>query len=176
MRKSLVILSVLLIAIFTVAQADTDKEITRKAEFLIGLVDNVQWSDDRKPGEGDEVVIYVVGESPITSRLDELMANKQAKGPSIKIEMVSVTDDLAAADILFLASEDVGDLAKVLKKVKGAHTVTVANAKDFARYGAMISFFDEEGDSDIHYEINKLVAESAGVTFSSKLMDKAVLI
>jgi hypothetical protein len=176
MKKSLVILSGLLIAIFTVVQADTDKEITRKAEFIIGLIDNVQWSDDGKPGKGDEVVIYVVGDSPVTSKLEEFATKKYSKGPSVRVEIVSLADDLAGSHILFLPSEDVADLAKVLKKLKGSKTVTVADAKDFARYGAMISFFEEEGDSDIHYEINKLVADSAGVKFSSKLIDKAVLI
>lgn len=176
MKKSLIIMSSLLIAVFAVAQADTDKEITRKAEFLLGLIENVQWDDDGIPGEGDEVVIFVVGESPVTSKLEEMAETKYSKGPSVKVESVSVTDDLSGSHILFLASDDVSDLAKVLKKLNGSHTVTVADAKDFARYGAMISFFDDEKDSDIHYEINRLVAESAGVKFSSKLMDKAVLI
>ena len=176
MRKSLVILSGLLLAIFAMAQADTDKDVTRKAEFIIGLIDNVQWSDGEKPGEGDEIVIYVVGESPVTSKLTEIAEKEYASGPGVRVEVVAVTDDLSASHILFLPSDDVADLAKVLKKLSGSHTVTVANARDFARYGAMISFFDDDSDSDIHYEVNRLVAESAGITFSSKLMEKAVLI
>ena len=176
MKKSLVILSVLVLTVFAAAQADTDKEITRKAEFIIGLIDNVQWSDDGKPGDGDEVVIYVVGESPVTSKLEELAEKESAKGPSVTVKVVSESDDLSASNILFLPSDDVSLLAKVLKKIKNSPTVTVADAEHFARYGAMISFFNEEGDSDIHYEINRLVAESAGVTISSKLMDKAELI
>ncbi len=176
MKKSLVILSGLLIAMFALAQADTDKEVSRKAEFIIGLIDNVEWSDDGKPGKDDEIVIYVVGESPVTTRLEELAEEESAKGPSITVTVVSESDDLSASHILFLASDDVAVLAKVLKKLNGSRTVTVANTKDFARYGAMISFFNKEGDSDIHYEINRLVVESAGITISSKVMDKAELI
>ncbi|UCG61591.1 MAG: YfiR family protein [Candidatus Zixiibacteriota bacterium] len=176
MKKSLVILSVLLLAVFAGAQADTDKEITRKAEFIIGLIDNVQWSDDRKPGDEDEILIYVVGESPVTPKLEELAEKESAEGSTITVKVVSEADDLTASHILFLPSDDVSLLAKVLKKVKNSPTVTVADAKDFARYGAMIAFFNKEDDSDIHYEINRLVVESAGLTISSKIMDKAELI
>jgi hypothetical protein len=176
MKKSLVIVSAMLFALFAIAQADSDKDVTDKAEFIINLIDNVQWSEDGKPGELDEAVIYVLGECPVYSKLEELAEKASEKGRKIKVELVSHDDDLSGGHILFLPSDDLTVLAKVLKKIDGSKTITVADAKDFARYGAMISLYAEDGDSDIHYEINRLVVESAGITLNSKLMDKAELI
>lgn len=176
MKKSLVILSGLLITVGGLAQADTDKDIARKAEFIIGLIDNVEWSDSGKPADENEIIIYVVGDSPVTSRLEELAEKKSAQSQAVRVESVSVDDNLSASHILYLASDDVSILAKVLKKLDGSKTLTVADARDFARYGAMIAFVSKETDSDFRYEINRLVVESAGIKLSSSLLDKAELI
>ncbi len=171
MRKLTITMVAVLLAITVFAADNSEKEITSKAEFLIELVDHVEW----KQTSGDSVTIFVIGESPVSEKLQELAANASSDKRKITVENVSVNDDLSACQILFLTSDDLGVLAKVLKKVNGTNTVTVADAKDFARYGATISFDVDEG-SKVKYVVNKLVAESAGVKLDSKILDKAVLI
>ena len=176
MKKSLILAVALLFGLAAFAQADQEKEVAYKAEFIISLIDNVEWPQGNKSDDSDEIVIYVIGETPVLAKLEELAEKKSQKGPQISVKLVNYTDDLSGCDILFDSSEDLSVLAKVLKKVDGTKTVTVADSKDFARYGVMINFFEEEGSSKVRYQVNKLVVESSGVTISSKVMDKAELI
>ena len=173
MKKSLVLLAAFLLVLPAAALADADEEVAYKAEFIISLVDNIEWPEDGEAGDNDEFVIYVVGECPVQGKLQELADDASEDGKNIAVKVVSFTDDLSESDILFKPSDDLSMLAKELKKVKGSKTVTVADAEHFARYGVMISFFESEKDSEIHYEVNKLVVESAGISLSAKVLDKA---
>ena len=175
MRKLVIALAVTLLVPTALAANDGDKEITAKAQFLVELADHIEWQEDTNQAAKDNVTIYVVGESPVTEALLEQAAAASSESREIKVEVVSVNDDFTGCQILYLASDDLGVLAKVLKKVNGTKIITVADAKDFARYGAMINFVVEDG-SKVGYVINKLVAETIGVKLDSKLMDKAVLI
>lgn len=176
MKKSLILVVALLVGVFALAQADQEKEVANKADFIISLIDNVEWPKDSESESGDEIVIHVIGDTPMLAKLEELAELKSQKGPKVSVEQVKYTDDLSGCDFLFVSSEDLSVLAKVLKKVNGTKTLTIADAKDFARYGVMINFFEEEGSSRVRYEVNKLVVDSAGITISSKVMDKAELI
>lgn len=176
MKKSLVLLSALVLALFAVVQADTDKEIERKAEFIVSLVDNIEWPEDAKPGEDEEILIYVVGDCPELTKLAELAEKHAEEGAKVKVEAVSPDDDLSASRILYLPTDDFSVLAKVLKKISGSKIVTVADADEFARFGAMIAFRQDQKDSKLHYEVNKLVVDSVGISLSSKILKDADLI
>jgi len=176
MRKGLVFFVAALFVFPALVFAGADDEVSYKAEFIIDLIDNIELSDDSKLSDAEEILIYVVGESPVQARLEELAGKLADNGRKISVENVSYTDDLGACDILFLPSHELSDLAKVLKKLNGKRTVTVADSKDFARYGAMINFYEDEKESEVHYEVNQLVLDSAGIHLSSKVLDKAELI
>ena len=175
MRKLAIALVVALLVPTAFAANDGEKEITAKAQFLVELVDHIEWQEDANQTAKDDITIFVIGESPVTEILREQAAAASSDSRKITVEVVSVNDDLTNCQILYLASDDLGVLAKVLKKVNGTKIITVADAKDFARYGAMMNFFVEDG-SKVGYVVNKLVTETAGVKLDSKLMDKAVLI
>lgn len=176
MRKSIVLLMAVLVVIPAAVWSGEEDEAGFKARFIIDLIDNVELSKDSKLSDAEEVVIYILGESPVYDRLKEMAESAAEKGRKIRIETVSFSDDLNASHILFLPSSDPSDLARALKKLNGSKTVTVADGEDFARYGAMISFFEDEKESELRYEVNRLVLDSTGIHLSSKLMDKAELI
>jgi len=176
MRKGLTFIVAAFFLFPVVALGGSDDGVSYKAEFIIDLIDNVELSDDSKLSDAEEIVIYVVGESPVLTKLEEMAEKAADKGKKISVESVSYTDDLSSSHILFLPSHDLSDLAKVLKKLSGSKTITIADSKDFARYGAMINFYEDEKESEVHYEVNELVLDSTGVHLSSKLMDKAELI
>ncbi|UCD62683.1 MAG: YfiR family protein [Candidatus Zixiibacteriota bacterium] len=176
MRKLLWVMVAALLSISAFAGDNSEKATAFKAEFIVDLLENVEWTESNAAAGAGQVSIYVVGDCPVNEKLRELAAAESKDGKSVEVTVVSSADEIEDADIVFVATGDLDVLAKVLKKIKGKSVLTVADAKDFARYGVMINFFEEEGSSEVKYEVNTLVLDSVGVKLSSKLMKKASLI
>jgi len=154
------------------------KEIEYKANFIIKVVDYVTWPDSNTTNGEGVVVIGVVGESPLTLKLEELTAKKTGEDRKIKVEKKSLEDDLTACQILFVTTEDKTELAKILKKIGTAPVLTVSDSYYFARYGVMVNFYTEEvkGKNKIKFEVNMMTMGFAGLKMSSKLLKMATVI
>ncbi|UCC45169.1 MAG: YfiR family protein [Candidatus Zixiibacteriota bacterium] len=176
MRKTLLVVAVMLLSLGAYADDNSEKTVAFKAEFIVHLLDNVEWSKAEQHEDTDNITIYVVGECPVNGKLEEYASKESKDGKTIEVKVVSSADSISEADIVFVASDDLGTLAKVLKKVKGTHALTVSDAKDFARYGVMINFLQEEGSDKVKLEVNKIVLDNAGAKLNSKILEKAVLI
>jgi hypothetical protein len=169
MKKALFALSVLTIAAFSTAFGQAHD--TAKAEFVINLFDKVEWPSN----SAQEQLIYVIGDSPIVPLLEEKASGKSKDGKIIKIKKISVDDDFTGCHILYIASDDLADLAKILKKVKGTSILTVSHVDGFARYGVMINVLDptEKSKEKIGLVINKMTARDAGIKIDPKLIASA---
>lgn len=148
------------------------KLIDEKASFLIGLVDHVTWSSGG-PGANDTVRMFIVGESPVAAKVKE---KEKAGTHPIRVTAVTTNDELSGAHIVFVASDKIPELAKVLKKTNGTKAVTVADAKDFARFGVMLNLAGDTANSALKLEVNKMVMDMEGVKLDDKLLKDAIKI
>lgn len=171
-----IIFSVLLLLLSTTTFGQGNpKEISAKADFIVGLSDNAEWTSGGGPSAGGPVVIYVVGETPLLPKMKEFASERSGSGTKYEVKQVAVTDNLADCHILYIASSELAMLAKVLKKVDGTSTLTISDTKDFARYGVMINFTDDEKDP-AKVEVNKLVLDGAGIKLKDELKKKVATI
>ena len=177
MKKLLSAAVILFLMGLPAAASDHESQVvTYKAEFIADLINKVDFDQAGDRHDTGRVLIYVVGESQVGTKLQEFAAGESGEKKSIEVELVSINDDLGKADILFLSSDDLGDLARVLKKVNGTHTLTVSDAADFARYGVMINFVEEDGSSKVKLEVNRVVLDNVGAKLDSDLLKEAILI
>lgn len=169
MKKALFALCVLTIAAFS--SASSQDLNSAKADFVLNLFEKVEWPADTAA----EHSIYVVGDSPIVPILEEKAVAISKDGEKITVKRISIDDDFTGCHILYIASNDLGDLAKVLKKVKGSSILTVSDIDGYARYGVMINVLKptEKSKEKVGLVINKMTARDAGLKIDPKLIAKA---
>ncbi len=167
MFKQFFIFSVLLL--FAVSAVHATEDVDYKAKFIIKLLDYVTWPSGAETDGSGNVVINIVGTSTMTAKLNELGAGK-----NITVKEVTLDDNIADCQILFMATAETADLAKILKKVNGTTALTVSDAEYFGNYGVMINFFADGGKTK--FEVNKTVVDMAGIKISSKLLKLAKII
>jgi len=152
-------------------------EIDFKADFIVKVTDYVTWPAGAATNAAGEIAIGVLGDSPLTPKLKELAASRSGQGTKMTVTPVTVDDNLAAYQILFLSTEDKAELAQILKKVQNAPVLIISDAYYFARYGVMVNFYKEEGgDGKVKFEVNQITLGMAGLKMSSKLLKLATII
>lgn len=155
--------------------AQDTEALDYKADFIVQLPDYVTWPAGKDTNASGELVINVVGESPLTPYLERQAAKSSHK---IVVKTVALTDDITNCQILFMPTQETGDLAKILKAVGGKPILTVSECHYFARYGVMINFVteDEGGKAKVKFEVNRTTLGEAELKMSSKLLKLATII
>jgi hypothetical protein len=177
MKLVLVTSSLLLLATVVSAKDMPAAEINFKADFIVKVTDYVTWPEGATTNAAGEVAIAVLGDSPLTPKLKELAASRTSQGTKMSVTSVTLDDDLTIYQILFIATEDKTELAKVLKKIQNAPVLIISDAYYFARFGVMVNFYKEEGsDGKVKFEVNQMTLGMAGLKMSSKLLKLATII
>lgn len=177
MKSVLLTCSLLVLASSIPAKDMSAAEIDFKADFIVKVIDYVSWPEGAAANASGEVTIAVIGDSPLTTKLKELTAARTSQGAKMSVTTVTLDDNLATFQILFIATEDKAVLAKILKKVENRPVLTVSDAYYFARHGVMINFYKEEGgDGKVKFEVNQMTLGMAGLKMSSKLLKLATII
>ena len=154
------------------------KDIENTAKFILELTDKIEWPAEVRDARKGVITITVVGESLLTSRLREMAESTETAGRRLEIKDALPDDDFSSTDILFIASRELSDLAKVLKSTEGLPILTVTDVKGFARYGVIIEIADGEdsSDSETKFILNRMVLKKSGLKLSDKFIKKAVKI
>lgn len=150
-------------------------EISQKSEFILDLIDNVEWPPRAISKGEDTLTVSIVGKSPLKEELSRLAEAKSTDKRKIEIRTVSVDDDLSSCQIVFLSGNDRGQLAKLFKKISGLPILTVSDVEGFFHYGVMIELLESknEEDSKIDFAVNKMVLRDAGLKIHEKFLKKA---
>src|SRR5512140_231724 len=74
-------------------------EPSAKAEFVLKLIDYVQWPAGKATDASGAVVISCVGDSPIAAKLKELAAAKAAEGLKVTVKTVTPADPVDGSQI-----------------------------------------------------------------------------
>jgi len=161
----------LLLAALGALAEPSEKESQAKAEFVLGLINDVTWPEGDKNSES-VTVISVVGTSSLASYLKG--AAEKLNGSSRKIEVrdAGLDADLSGSHIVFIAVTELPDLAAILKKVSGQPIFTISDNGNFAGYGVMVDFLKEGGETP-SYAVNKMAVKGAGLKLSEGVIKKA---
>jgi hypothetical protein len=178
MRKFNLVIALCLLAATSWSQEMTAEEIDYKANFIVQLAQNVEWPEGMGKDTTGAVVIGVVGQSSLTSKLKALAGDSARKGPGLTIKEYKIEDNLATCHILFISTKEPAELAKIFKKIEGRSVLTVSDAEYFARYGVMINFYTEPEDSShkVRFQVNRRTTKEAGIQLSTDLLKRATLI
>ena len=126
--KKQVLVALLFILCLTAYGEEPLKDLDHKANFVIDLMEKIKWPAGKS--DSGTYVISILGKAPISASLENAA---KGSGGKITVRTVTLQDDLSGDNVLFIASDDLGLLAKALKKVDGKNVFTVSDQKDFAR-------------------------------------------
>ena len=91
----------------------------------------------------------------------------------IMVNSKSINDKFEDCHLLFIGSDSLSHLAKILKKVENKPTLTVSNHGTFARYGVMINI-REIKNNKVRYAVNNMTARKSKLKISEDLLKKAI--
>lgn len=152
-------------------------DVSQKADFILKLIDYVEWPAGKQVDASGAIVIACVGESPEVAKLKELAAAKSAEGLKVTVKVLSATDTLAGNQIVYISNCDKAELAKVLKGLGTKPTLTVSSCASFARFGVMVNILDDASSgSKVSFEVNTITVKEAGLKIGSQLLKLATVI
>jgi len=171
--KNYIISLALLVFITPAFGQQTSEEAALKAAFIIDLLGQVEWPADTVANQ--ITVISVVGQSPLTGELQKLAQQKTAAGRKIEVHVVSAKDNFTRSKIVVIATQELTELAAVLKALKGLPVLTVSDGDGFAGFGVMVDFLKKAPDdkSKLSFAVNKMVLKEAGLKISENLIKQA---
>lgn len=150
-------------------------EASAKAEFIIKLIDFVEWPVGKGTDAGGAVVIACVGDSPVIAALQNA-AKTTGEGPKVTIKTVAAGDPLAGFQMVFIGSCDKAELAKVMKAAAAEPILTISNCPNFAKFGVMVNILDEVDGSKVKFEVNTMTVKEAGLKIGAQLLKLATVI
>ena len=83
-------------------------------------------------------------------------------------------DKLSVCHIVFVPATEKHQADRIVRGLKGSRTLTVGETEGFAVLGGIINLTVEA--NKVHFEVNRLAAERAGLKISSRLLSIAKIV
>jgi hypothetical protein len=154
------------------AQVAQPTEYQIKAAFLYNFAKFVEWPPAAFANATSPLVIGILGENPFHDDLAQMVRTKTVDNHPLLIQEYRSAKEATNCHILFISTSEKDRLSEILKHLKGASVLTVAEMDQFTEGGGMINFVLK--GNKIRFQINNDAAKSAGLKISSKLMSLAL--
>jgi uncharacterized protein DUF4154 len=155
------------------AQLAIQREARLKAGFIYHFAVFAEWP---VVNVERDLRICVVGRDPFEGQLDALLDGKRVSARTVKVLILgrSQESDVTQCDVAFVSGSERDELRDVLTTLRRRPVLTISDIPQFARLGGMIGLTSE--GQTIHFEINRGVAEDAGLRLSAKLLQLATVV
>lgn len=157
------------------AGVDAADEYEIKAAMYVNLLRLVDWPAGRFGGAASPLVIGVYGSDDMARAL-ELMArsaNNSVGARRITIRRISAAADAEECNSVFVGGGDKKKIQATLDVLRKTPVLTVGEDDRFIALGGMIDLLVR--DDRVQIEVNLDVAQSTGLTISSRLLKIAVV-
>ena len=151
------------------AGAPTEHQV--KAAFLYNFANFVEWPVAALGTPGTPIRVCVVGVDPFGGALDDAFRDQLVQGRRVEIARGATLGALGRCHILFLPQAEQRRWVDLVKELRHAPTLTVADGPPLVQQGGMVNFVIDA--KRVRFEINRHAAEQAGLRISSKLLSLA---
>ena len=145
-----------------------------KLAVLYNFTKFVEWPTDSFRDPGAPLAICIVGHDPFSPDLEGDLRTRTAAGHPVEVRTLRPTDTLSVCHMVFIPVTEKDQADRIVKGLKGSSTLTVGESEGFAALGGIINLTVE--GSTVHFEVNRLAAERAGLKISSKLLSLAKIV
>ena len=158
----------------SITVAGTAEEYKIETAFIYQFTNYIDWPELPLAQAAEAFVITVFGETQALSELEDLAKTKKVKTRQIKVYGISEISQLKKSNIIFITSRETSILQKIAEKAKGSHALLISHTPGFAKKGAMINFYNEEGR--LRFELNQNSLKDEKLNVSSQLLKLAKLV
>lgn len=153
------------------AQSSVVGEYQIKAAFLYNFAKFVEWPPSGFSDASAPLRICVFGQDPFGQELHDITKEKTVNGHKLRVDQVADVQMARTCHILFIASSEKAQSARILESLRGTDVLTIGDMKGFVEQGGMINFVLE--DNRVRFEVNLKAAEQARLKVSAKLLNVA---
>jgi len=102
------------------------------------------------------------------------LRNRTVGSHPVEVLTLKPTDTLSICHMVFIPTTEKALANKIVKNLAGSSTLTVGETEGFAELGGVINLTVES--NTVHFEVNQLAAQRAGLKISSKLLSLAKIV
>jgi hypothetical protein len=156
------------------SQNEEGAEYSVKLGFLYNFTKFVEWPPDSFRDPGAPLVICIVGHDPFRQDLEAELRTRKVRDHPIEVRTQTPNDKLSICHVVFVPVMEKNQSDRILRGLQGSRTLTVGETEGFAVLGGIINLTVE--DNKVHFEINRLAAERAGLKIGSQLLSIAKIV
>jgi hypothetical protein len=149
--------------------AEEPSEYQVKAVFLLNFIKFMEWPPAAFMAADSPITICILGEDPFGRTLDETIAGEAVNGRKVAAQRIKGLPPPRSCQVLFIQIPE-KDVRRTVSGL-GPGVLTVGEGRAFLRNAGMIAFTVE--DRHVRFDINRTLAERAGLRLSSKLLSVA---
>jgi hypothetical protein len=146
-----------------------------KLAFLYNFAKFVEWPRESYRDPGSPLEICIVGHDPFSPDGERELRTRAVGGHPVDVLTLKPTDTLRVCHMVFIPITENDQADRIVKGLKGSSTLTVGEAEGFAVLKGGIINLTVEGNK-VHFEVNRLAADRAGLKISSKLLSLAKIV
>jgi hypothetical protein len=151
-----------------------DVEYPAKLAFLYNFAKFIEWPPGSYRDPNAPFVICVAGHDPFSAGTENDLRTRTILGHPIEIRTFRATDTQNVCSMVFIPVTEKDQTDNILRVLKGSSTLTVGETEGFATRGGIINLTVE--GNRLHFEINQVAAQRAGLKISSRLFSLAKIV
>lgn len=153
---------------------DQSEEVNAKikAIYIYNFTKYIEWPTTYR--EGNFVIAIVGSNSALLNELSKMANSKTVGSQKFEIRNISSCNITDKYNIVYVSSENSGQLTDVINKVKGKSTLIVTDKPGLAKQGSGINFFIDGSKQKI--ELNKANIEKYKLKVASTLVEMAIAV
>jgi hypothetical protein len=157
-----------------ISQKEERGEYTVKLAFLYNFTKFIEWPPDAYSDPSAPLMICVVGHDPFSEALEGELRTRSVGAHPVDVRTMRTNDKLSMCQIVFVPVTESTQADRIVRGLKGCRTLTVGETEGFAVLGGIINLTVEA--NQVHFEVNRLAADRAGLKISSRLLSIAKIV
>lgn len=129
----------------------------------------IEWPEEMKNGN---FAIGILGESPVFTELNTLMADKKVFNQSVEILQFNSLHEIKKCHIIFIPAERSNEIEGTSKKLKNSSTLIISENDGALTNGSDLNFVSVYGK--LKFEVNKGSIDNKGIRVADDLLKLSI--
>ena len=139
-----------------------------KAALIFNITRFVEWPTAAFSSPNAPMVVAIMGKDEVSAVLGTMLVGRSVDGHPLEVRYLKTGDEVRKCHVLYIASSEKRKTDEILKDVRGASTLTVADIDRFAERGGHVNLVLE--DRRVQLFVNPTSARDCGLTISARML------